>query len=224
VFVDIQGVDVGTYVEEARAAVASQVTIPTGYSITWSGQYEYLQRAQERLRYVVPFTLLLIVFVIFINTGSTVETLIVLLGVPFAVTGAVWLLDMLDYNLSVAVWVGVIALAGLYAETGMILLLYLDRAYDEYRDRGLLTDRGALVRAIHDGSVKRVRPILMTISTDILGLLPIMWSQGAGADVMKRIAAPLVGGVATSGVTVLLLFPVAYYLWKSRGLPREASR
>ncbi|MDP6605772.1 MAG: CusA/CzcA family heavy metal efflux RND transporter [Dehalococcoidia bacterium] len=224
VFVDIQDVDVGTYVERARVAVAEQVPVPAGYSITWSGQYEYMQRAQERLLYVIPFTLLIIFVIIFINTKSLVETAIVLLGVPFAVTGAIWLLDALDYNTSVAVWVGVIALAGLYAETGMILLLYLDQSHDDYRDRGLLTDRGALIRAIYDGSVKRVRPILMTIATDVVGLLPIMWSQGAGADVMKRIATPLVGGVVTSGMTVLLLYPVAYYFWKSRGLPRLAAR
>ena len=218
VYIDIRDIDVGSYVETAREAVAEGVAMPPGYTLSWSGQYEYMERAQQRLAYVVPLTLLLIFVLIYLTTRSVTETLLVLLGVPFAVAGSFWLLHILDYDLSIAVWVGIIALAGLYAETAIVFLLYLNVSYRDYRDRGLLTDRGALVQAIRRGSVKRVRPIMMTIATDVIGLLPIMWSTGAGADVMKRIAAPLVGGVVTSGAVVLLLFPVAFYVWKGRGL------
>ena len=223
VYVDVRDIDVGSYVEAAREAVAAAVAPPPGYTIAWSGQYEYLERAERRLAWVVPLTLFLIFVLIYLTTRSVTETMLVLLGVPFAVTGSFWLLHILGYDLSIAVWVGVIALAGLYAETAIVFLLYLNVSYRDYRDRGLLTDRAALVQAIRHGAVKRVRPVMMTIATDVIGLLPIMWSAGAGADVMKRIAAPLVGGVVTSGAVVLLLFPVAFYLWKGRGLPTPAA-
>ena len=223
VYVDIRNIDVGSYVERARQAVAEAIEVPPGYTISWSGQYEYMQRAQRRLMYVIPVTLLLIFVIIYVSTNSMGETLIVMLGVPFALIGSVWLLYVLDYNLSVAVWVGVIALAGLYAETAIVLLLYLDQSYQDYRSRGLLTDRNSLIQAIYGGSVQRVRPILMTVATDVIGLMPIMWSTGTGADVMKRIATPLVGGVVTSGFTVLVIFPVVYYLLRSRGLPKGAK-
>ncbi len=220
VYIDIRDTDVGGYVATAREAVAAQVELPPGYTLAWSGQYEYLDRAQQRLAYVVPLTLLLIFLLIYLTTRSVTETFMVLLGVPFAVAGSFWLLHILGYDLSIAVWVGIIALAGLYAETAIVFLLYLNVSWKDYRDRGLLTDRGALLHAIRRGSVQRVCPIMMTIATDVIGLLPIMWSTGAGADVMKRIAAPLMGGVVTSGAVVLLLGPVAFYLWKARGLPR----
>ena len=219
VFVDTDAADLGGYVETARAAVGAQVDVPPGYTITWSGQYEYLQRAQARLAIVIPATLLLIAAIIYVSRRSLPETLLVLLGTPFALIGAIWLLYWLDYNLSVAVWVGIIALAGLYAETATVLLLYLNVAVDDAAKRGELRDRSALAEAIIAGTSKRVRPVLMTIATDVLGLLPIMWSAGAGADVMKRIAAPLVGGVLTAGLVVLLLFPAAFYWWKARDLP-----
>ncbi len=222
VYIDLRDTDVGSYVEAARRAVEARVSLPPGYTLAFSGQYEYLQRAQRRLALVIPLTLLLIAGIIYISRKSVAETLLVLAGVPFALTGAVWLLYALDYHLSIAVWVGVVALAGLYAETAVVLLLYLDVAVREARERGLLLDRAALARAIRDGAARRVRPILMTIATDVMGLLPIMWSVGAGADVMKRVAAPLVGGVLTSGLVVLVLFPVVYYVWKARGLPAEA--
>ena len=222
VYIDLRDTDVGSYVEAARRAVEARVSLPPGYTLAFSGQYEYLQRAQRRLALVIPLTVLLIAGIVYISRKSVTETLLVLAGVPFALTGAVWLLYALDYNLSIAVWVGMVALAGLYAETAVVLLLYLDVAVRESRERGLLLDRGALARAIRDGTVQRVRPILMTIATDVMGLLPIMWSVGAGADVMKRVAAPLVGGVLTSGLVVLVLFPVVYHLWKARGLPAEA--
>ena len=220
VYVDIRNIDVGTYVARAQEAVAANVTVPPGYTIAWSGQYEYMLRAQQRLLYIVPVTLLLIFVIIYVHTGSAAETLLVLAGVPFALTGAVWLLYAQDYNLSVAVWVGVIALAGLYAETAIVLLLYLDQSYHDFQQRGLLRDRASLIQAVYAGSVRRVRPILMTVATDVIGLLPIMWSTGTGADVMKRVATPLVGGIVTSGFTVLVIYPVVYYLWRSRGLPK----
>ena len=222
VYIDIRNIDIGSYVTAAQHAVADRIALPAGYTLAWSGQYEYMQRAQQRLGYVIPLTLLLIFILIYLNTNSTTETLFVLFGVPFALTGAIWLLYILDYNLSIAVWVGVIALAGLHAETAIVLLLYLDLSYTDYRKRGLLTDRSALVEAIMDGAVKRVRPILMTIATDVVGLLPIMWSTGAGADVMKRIATPLVGGIVTSGLVTLLVYPVVYYVWKARSVSRES--
>jgi Cu(I)/Ag(I) efflux system membrane protein CusA/SilA len=223
VYVDIRNIDLGSYVESARQAVAEAIEVPPGYTISWSGQYEYMQRAQERLLYVIPITLLLIFVIIYVSTKSMGETLIVMLGVPFALIGSIWLLYVLDYNLSVAVWVGIIALAGLYAETAIVLLLYLDQSYQDYLSRGLLTDRNSLIQAIYGGSVQRVRPILMTVATDVIGLMPIMWSTGTGADVMKRIATPLVGGVVTSGFTVLVIFPVVYYLLRGRGLPKGAK-
>ena len=222
VYVDIRDVDVGSYVDAARRAVVEQVDVPPGYTIAWSGQYEYLQRAEQRLALVIPATLLLIAMIVYVSRKSVFETLLVILGAPFAVTGAIWLLYLLDYNLSIAVWVGMIALAGLYAETATVLLLYLNVSVREYRERGALTNRAALAEAIKEGTVKRVRPILMTIATDILGLLPLLWSTGSGADVMKRIATPLVGGVATAGLFVLLVYPVVYYLWHARSLERTA--
>ena len=220
VYVDIRDVDVGSYVERARRAVAEGIELPAGYSMAWSGQFESMQRTRRRLLYIVPFTLLSIFVLIYLNNRSIAESLLVLAGAPFALTGAVWLLYALDYNLSVAVWVGMIALAGLYAETAIVLLLYLDRSYRDFQNKGRPADRNGLLQAIYAGSVRRVRPIVMTVATDAFGLLPILWSSGTGADVMKRIATPLVGGIVTSGLTVLLLIPAAYYLWRGRGLPR----
>ena len=223
VYVDIEDVDVGTYVERAREAVAAQVDVPTGYSLGWSGQYEYMVRAQERMRLVVPVTLLSIFLIIYASTRSAAKTLIVLSAVPLSLVGAFWLLDALDYNLSVAVWVGLIALAGLSAETGVVMLLYLDRACDAARDEGRLTTSAQLRKAVYAGAVRRVRPVVMLCATTTLGLLPIMWSGGAGADVMKRIAAPMVGGVVTTALVVLLVFPAVYSIWRGWGLPRRAG-
>ncbi len=222
VYVDIRDVDVGRYVEAARQAVAARVDLPPGYTIAWSGQYEYIERAEQRLMLVIPATLLLIAAIVYASRKSAFETLLVLIGAPFAVAGAIWLLYLLDYNQSVAVWVGLIALAGLYAETATVLLLYLNVSVREWTERGVLTDRAALAEAIKEGTVRRVRPILMTVATDVIGLLPIMWSTGSGADVMKRIATPLVGGVLTAALVVLFLFPVAFYLWKARELRLRA--
>ena len=220
IYVDIRNVDVGTYVKQAQEQVARGVEIPPGYSIGWSGQFEYMERAQQRLMLIVPLALVIIFVLIYVNTGSLVETGMVLAGVPFALTGSVGLLYLLDYNLSVGVWVGFIALAGLYAETAIVFLLYLRLSYRNFQEQALPKDRTRLIQAIGDGSVRRLRPILMTIATDVIGLMPIMWSQDTGAEVMKRIAAPLVGGVITSGLVVLLVYPLIYYLWKSRRMPK----
>ena len=220
VYVDIRNVDIGGYVAQARQRVNQAVQVPPGYTIDWSGQFESMQRARRRLMLVVPLTLVLIFVMIYINTGSLVETGRVLLGAPLALTGAIWLLYLLDYQLSVAVWVGIIALAGLYAETALVLLLYLRGAYRKFQQEAPNRDLHGLLQAIGNGSTQRLRPILMTIATDVIGLMPIMWSQETGAEVMKRIAAPLVGGVTTSGLVVLVVLPLLYSIWKSRGLPK----
>jgi Cu(I)/Ag(I) efflux system membrane protein CusA/SilA len=224
VYVDIKNIDVGTYVRNAQQAVAEKVRLPAGYTVIWSGQYEYMQHAQERLMLVVPMTLFIILVIIYLNTRSVTKVAIVFLAVPFSLVGTFWFLYLLGYNLSVAVWVGIIALAGLDAETGVVMLLYLDHAYDESKGKGMMQTVAHLKEAIHHGAVQRVRPKIMTAAVIIAGLLPIMWSHGTGADVMKRIAAPMVGGVVTSVALELLIYPVIYYLWKSRGLNNTQSR
>ena len=221
IYVDISGVDVGTYVGRAQEAVAENIELPAGYNIAWSGQYEYMLRAQERLRVVVPMTLVIIFVIIYLNTKSFFETLVVLLAVPFSLVGVFWLMWWLDYNLSIAVWVGIIALAGVSAETGVVMLLYLDVTYKKAVRDGRMRHRRDLVDAVFQGAVKRVRPILMTAVTTTAGLLPIMWSQGTGADVMKRIATPMVGGMVTSVAVVLLVYPAIYYIWKGWRLQEE---
>ena len=224
IYVDVQGVDIGTYVRDAQHTIGEamqrgEIKLPTGYSIFWSGQYEYMLRAQQRLLLVVPLTLLIIIFIIYLNTQSWIKTAIVLLAVPFSLVGAFWMLYLSGYNLSVAVWVGIIALAGLDAETGVVMLLYLDLAYDDWRKQGLLTSTAGLRDAIYHGAVKRVRPKAMTAAVIIAGLMPILWSHGAGADVMKRIATPMVGGVVTSTLMELLVYPAIFFIWRARSLP-----
>ena len=221
VYVDIKGVDIGTYVDAARKAVAAHIKLPPGYNIVWSGQFEYMEKAKARLMVIIPLTVLIIFVIIYLSTKSLVKTGIVFLAVPFSLVGAFWLLYLLGYNTSIAVWVGIIALAGLDAETGVVMLLYLDLAYKLWGDQGRMQTRGDLVQAIHHGAVKRIRPKIMTIAVIIAGLIPIMWSHGAGADVMKRIAAPMVGGVVTSGLMELLVYPVLFYLWRGRRLDRS---
>ena len=218
VYVDIKDIDVGTYVKNAQQVVAEQIKVPQGYNIIWSGQFEYMEKAKQRLLVIIPLTVLIIFVIIYMSTKSLIKTGIVFLAVPFSLVGAFWFLYMLDYNTSIAVWVGVIALAGLDAETGVVMLLYLDLSYNRWKEKGRLLTRGDLVQAIHHGAVKRIRPKVMTIGVIIAGLLPIMWSHGAGADVMKRIAAPMVGGVVTSGIMELLVYPVIFYIWRSRKL------
>jgi Cu(I)/Ag(I) efflux system membrane protein CusA/SilA len=222
VYVDIKDIDVGTYVKNAQRIVAEKIKLPAGYNIIWSGQYEYMLRAQERLMYVIPMTLFIIFVIIFLNTRSLVKVAIVFLAVPFSLVGAFWLIYLLGYNISIAVWVGIIALAGLDAETGVVMLLYLDVALKEWKEKGMMKGLKHLKEAIHHGAVKRVRPKIMTASVIIAGLLPIMWSTGAGADVMKRIAAPMVGGVVTSVMMELAVYPVIYYLWRSWEMRKQA--
>jgi len=216
VFVDMTGRDVGGYVREAKERVQSQLDLPTGYTLLWSGQYENMARVRERLRVVIPLTIAVIALLLYLNTRSAVKTAIVLLAVPFSLVGAVWLLWALDYNMSIAVWVGMIALMGLDAETGVFMLLFLDLSYGDAVRKGRMRSEADLEEAIVHGAVKRVRPKAMTVVAAFLGLLPIMWATGAGADVMKRIAAPMVGGLATSFVLELLVYPVLYAIWKWR--------
>jgi Cu(I)/Ag(I) efflux system membrane protein CusA/SilA len=211
--------DVGGYVEKAKKAVAEKVKLPPGYTLLWSGQYENMIRVKERLKVVIPVTLILIWLLMYANTKSAMKTMIVLLAVPFSIIGAVWLLYLLGYNLSIAVWVGMIALMGLDAETGIFMLLFLDLAHAEAKAKGLLRNRADLIESIIHGAVKRVRPKAMTVFAAFFGLLPIMWSTGAGADLMKRIAAPMVGGLVTSFALELLVYPAVYILWKQRELP-----
>jgi Cu(I)/Ag(I) efflux system membrane protein CusA/SilA len=213
---DTSKTDVGTYVEEAKKAVGVGVKVPTGYSMTWSGQYENMLRVKERLKLVLPLTLILIFGLLYMNTRSAFKASIVMLAVPFSAVGAVWLLYLLGYNVSIAVWVGLIALMGLDAETGVFMLLFLDLSHDEYKAKGMLKTENDLVEAIIHGAVKRVRPKAMTVCAAMLGLLPIMWSTGTGADLMKRIAAPMVGGLVTSFVMELLVYPAIYFLWKKK--------
>ncbi len=214
--VDPKKIDLGTYVENAKALVEKSVKVPEGYLIAWSGQYENMERVKERLKVVVPFVLLLIMFLLYFNTKSWTKTGIVLLAVPFSLIGAVWFLVALDYNLSIATWVGMIALLGLDAETGVFMLMYLDLAHDERKRKGTLNSLEDLRSGVVEGAVHRVRPKLMTVAALFVGLIPIMWSVGAGADVMKRIAAPMIGGLATSFLLELLIYPVIFYIWKSK--------
>jgi Cu(I)/Ag(I) efflux system membrane protein CusA/SilA len=227
IYVDVKGVDIGTYVKSARQAVNEAINngairLPSGYNIFWSGQYEYMVRARQRLMIVVPLTLLIIVLIIYLNTRSAVKTAIVLLAVPFSLVGAIWILYLLNYNLSVAVWVGLIALAGLDAETGVVMLLYLDLAYAQWKTEGRMRSTTDLRDAIYHGAVKRVRPKAMTAAVIIAGLLPILWSHGAGADVMKRIATPMIGGVITSTIMELAVYPAIFYVWRRRRLNATA--
>ena len=218
VYVDIADRDIGGYVEDAKHAVAERVTLPTGYSLLWSGQYENMMRVRERMMIVVPVTLLLIFLLLYANTKSSFKAMIVMLAVPFSLVGAVWLLYLLDYNMSIAVWVGMIALAGLDAETGVFMLLFLDLSYDEYRRSNRLNTVADLNEAIVHGAVKRIRPKMMTVMAASMGLMPIMWSTGTGADMMKRVAAPMVGGLFTSFAMELLVYPAIYLLWRRRQL------
>jgi len=216
VYVDIADRDPASYVSEASQLLRDRLKLPTGCSIAWSGQYEAMQRVKERLKLVVPITLFLICLLLYINTGSMPKTMIVLLAVPFSAVGALWFLYLAGYNMSVAVWVGLIALLGIDAETGVFMLLYLDLAYQEAQREGRLHSLGELREAIVQGAAKRLRPKFMTFATTCVGLFPIMWSTGAGSDVMKRIAAPMVGGIFTSFVLELLVYPAIYEVWKGR--------
>ncbi len=215
VYVDIENRDIGSYVQAAKKEVSEKVQIPPGYQLIWSGQYENMQRVTERLKIVLPFTFFIIALLLYMNTKSAIKTGIVFLAVPFSLVGAIWLLYFLGYNISIAVWVGMIALMGLDAETGVFMLLYLDMAYEDRKKKGQMNTYFDLSEAIVHGAVKRIRPKLMTVLTSFIGLVPIMWSMGTGADMMKRIAAPMVGGLFTSFILELLVYPAVYALWKN---------
>jgi Cu(I)/Ag(I) efflux system membrane protein CusA/SilA len=214
VYVDVADRDIGGYVADAKGRVEGAVVLPAGYHLEWSGQYEYMRRARERLRLVIPLTLLIVVVLLYFSTRHPMKIAIVLLAVPFSLVGAFWFLYLLDYNLSVAVWVGLIALAGVDAETGVVMLLYLDQAFERFKRQGRMRSMADLHAAVEEGAVLRIRPKMMTVLAILMGLLPIMWSQGAGADVMKRIAAPMVGGVVSSFLLELLIYPVIFTLWR----------
>ncbi len=214
VYVDLTDIDPGSYIENASGLLKTGVKLPPGYALTWTGQYEAMQRVKERLTVVLPLTLFLIFLLLFMNTKSFAKTMIVTLAVPFSAIGAVWFLYLLDYNMSIAVWVGLIALLGIDAETGVFMLLYLDLAYEKAKREGRLRNLQELRQVILEGAVKRLRPKFMTVATMFLGLIPIMWSTGTGADVMKRIAAPMIGGIFTSFILELLVYPIIYEIWK----------
>ncbi len=216
VSVAVSGRDLRGYVQDAQRAVRDRVVLPAGYRLVWAGQYEHLVRAEERLKLVVPVTIGIILLLLYLNFGSLAKSLIVLLSVPFAAIGAIWYLDYLGYNLSVAVWVGIIALAGVAAETGVVMLVYLDEAYERRVREGRMTTAHDLREAIMEGAVQRVRPKMMTVAAIMGGLLPIMWTTGTGADVMKRIAAPMIGGMVSSTLLTLVVIPVLYALWRGR--------
>jgi len=214
VSVAVSGRDLRGYVEDAQRAVRERVVLPAGYRLVWAGQYEHLVRAEERLKLVVPVTIMIILLLLYLNFGSLAKSLIVLLSVPFAAIGAIWYLDYLHYNMSVAVWVGIIALAGVAAETGVVMLVYLDEAYERRVREGHMTTTQDLREAIMEGAVQRVRPKMMTVAAIMGGLLPIMWTTGTGADVMKRIAAPMIGGMVSSTILTLIVIPVLYFIWR----------
>jgi Cu(I)/Ag(I) efflux system membrane protein CusA/SilA len=214
VYVDVSGRDIGSYVRDAKAAVAGKVKVPAGYELVWSGQYEFMERVAQRLKLVVPITLFIVFLLLYFNTGSAIKTMIILLAVPFSAIGAIWFLYLLHYNMSIAVWVGLIALLGVDAETAVFMLLYLDLAYHDALNTTGIHSWDDLREAIVHGAVKRLRPKVMTVSCMLFGLLPIMWSTGSGADVMKRIAAPMLGGIITSFFMELVVYPPIFAIWK----------
>jgi Cu(I)/Ag(I) efflux system membrane protein CusA/SilA len=229
VYVDVSGRDIGSYVRDAKRAVADKVRVPQGYELEWSGQYEFMQRVAQRLKLVVPITLFIVFLLLYFNTGSAIKTVIILLAVPFSAIGAIWFLYLLHYNMSIAVWVGLIALLGVDAETAVFMLLYLDLAYHEALKTDGIHSWDDLREAIVHGAVKRLRPKVMTVSCMLFGLLPIMWSAGSGADVMKRIAAPMLGGIITSFLMELVVYPPIFAIWKwnwevKPALKREAAQ
>ena len=218
VYIDVAARDIGGFVHEAKEVVKKSVTLPAGYTVTWSGQYENMLSVRDRLRVILPVTFFVIVLLLFFNTKSWVKTGIVLLSVPFSLVGAILFMYALGYHLSVASWVGMIALMGLDAEMAVFMLLYLDLSYNDAVKAGKMNSRQDLEEAVVHGAVRRIRPKMMTVLAAMLGLLPILWSMGTGADVMKRIAAPMIGGLVTSFIMELLVYPPIYFLWKGKKL------
>jgi Cu(I)/Ag(I) efflux system membrane protein CusA/SilA len=227
IYIDLQGRDLGGYVAEAQRAVREQVKFPPGYHVEWSGQFEYLERAKARLQTVIPLTLFIIFILLYLNFRRLTETLIVMLSVPFALTGGLWLMYLMGFNISVAVAVGFIALAGVAAETGVVMLIYLDSAFTgtarECREQRRALTALDLHAAVIEGAVERVRPKMMTVSAIMAGLLPILWSTGTGSEVMRRIAVPMVGGMVSSTILTLLVIPAIYVIAKGWQLQRSAA-
>jgi Cu(I)/Ag(I) efflux system membrane protein CusA/SilA len=225
IYVDLTGIDVGTYVKKAQQVIREKIKLPPGYSLVWSGQYEYMERAQKRLMIVVPLTLIIIFLLLYFNFKDITDSIIVMLSVPFSLTGGLWLMYLMGYNMSVAVGVGFIALAGVATEIGVVLLIYLDLSYKKFQARyGENFNRKLLQQAIEEGSALRVRPIIMTAVAIMAGLMPIMWSHGTGSQVMKRIAAPMVGGMVSATILTLIVVPAIYGLWKGWRLPGDSEK
>jgi Cu(I)/Ag(I) efflux system membrane protein CusA/SilA len=206
--------DIGGYVNEAKSVVAKEIQLPPGYHLKWTGQYELLELMAKRMNVIVPITLALIVMLLYLNFHNITETLIVLASVPFALVGSIWIMYFLGYNFSTATWVGIIALVGIAAETGIVMILYLDHAYERRKKAGKIRDLNDIIWAHMEGTVMRVRPKLMTVMVNIIGLGPVLWATGTGSDVMKRIAAPMVGGLITSTFLTLEIIPVVYTYWR----------
>jgi Cu(I)/Ag(I) efflux system membrane protein CusA/SilA len=221
VYVDLTGRDIGSYIADAQKAISEKLQMPAGYSLVWSGQFEQIQEANDRLKWAIPLTLLIIVMLLYAATASWFRVCVVLLAVPFSLVGAIWLLWLLDYHLSLAVWVGMIALAGLDAETGLVMLLYLDNSFQRFKSAGRMRDENDLWHAVHDGAVKRIRPKTMTVAAAFIGLVPLLWATGTGADVMRRLAAPMLGGLFTSFLMELLIYPIIFFVTKNFLAQRE---
>jgi Cu(I)/Ag(I) efflux system membrane protein CusA/SilA len=215
VYVDIKDIDVGTYVKNAKKRVDEKIKLPPGYSFIWSGQYEYMEKARKTLNVIIPATLLVIFILLYIHFSNIVEVFIVMASLPFALLGGIWLIYLLDYNMSVAIGVGFIALAGLATETGIVMLVYLDGTFKQKKHENKMNSAKDLEVSIIEGAVERVRPKIMTVATTLIGLLPVMYGVGAGSQIMKRIAAPMVGGLVSSTIMTLFIIPVMYDLWKS---------
>jgi Cu(I)/Ag(I) efflux system membrane protein CusA/SilA len=221
--VDIEQIDVGSYVEQAQLRVSERLQLPAGYSISWSGQYEYMQRAKEQLALVVPLTLLLVILLLYINFRDVAQVTMLIGMLPIAVTGSIWMLYLLDYNLSIAVGIGIIALAGIAVETSVIMLVYLNEAWRDLQQTGAAISSNALKEAVLHGATRRVRPVLMTASATVVGLLPILYGTGTGSEVMSRLAAPMVGGMLSAVALTLLVLPLVYFLWRSRLLQKTQA-
>ncbi|HHL72016.1 MAG TPA: efflux RND transporter permease subunit, partial [Bacteroidetes bacterium] len=222
-YVDLKNIDVGTYVAAAQKKVNEKIKLPPGYSLVWSGQYEYMERAKARLQVIIPITLVIIFLLLYMNFKNIGESILVMLSLPFSLVGGIWLMYLLEYHFSIAVGVGFIALAGVAAETGVVMLIYLDHAYDDWKRRGEMRHHRDLFDAIVHGAVERVRPKMMTVMAIMAGLLPIMWGHGTGSDVMKRIAAPMVGGMVSSTILTLVVIPSIYFIWKGWKLPEDSG-
>jgi Cu(I)/Ag(I) efflux system membrane protein CusA/SilA len=223
VYVDIDSSkrDLGGYVAQAKRVVADEVKLPAGYTVSWSGRFEYLEKTSARLKLVIPITLVLIILLLYISNLSWFRVMVILLAVPFSLIGAFWFLWALDYNMSLAVWVGIIALLGVDAETGQVMLLYLDTTFDRLKREGRMKSVADLYAAIHEGAVKRIRPKTMTVATDMIGLMPLLWATGTGADVTRRLVAPLIGGITISFIMELLVYPVIFYMHKRWELGKQ---